>query len=490
MRAETILSLAALRRLEQDAADRGLDLMGRAARATADWVAARLAPPARVLVAAGPGNNGGDALQAALLLHHRGYQVDILLPAAPTSAATTAALQALLAAGLQPVPRLAEEHPRPELVIDGLFGIGLARDFDAPWQDTIRQLNALAVPILALDTPSGLDPYRGTAANVAIRASHTLTFLSHKPGLYMAAGADLAGNVELATLDCPAELFPPAEGELNQPLPLLSPRAKDSHKGSFGSVLVIGGERGMLGAALLAGRAAYAGGAGKVHLATLDDRLAVDTAAPELMIQALQPSTTLPAADAVAIGPGLGQSSAARHWLGRLIGSTQPLLLDADALNLLAGDSPLQQALSQRQAPPVLTPHPAEAARLLACSTPDVQRDRLAAARELAQRRQAVVVLKGAGSLIVRPDGYYRVNTSGGPALAVAGQGDVLSGLIAALLAQGLSAFDAAALGVHLHGLAGDAYTREAQGPIGLSASATVPLLSHLINQVLSTPHR
>lgn len=490
MRANEILSLAALRRLEQDAAARGLDLMARAARATADWVAARLAPPARVLVAAGPGNNGGDALQAAMLLHHRGYQVDVLLPAAPTSPATQAALQALLAAGLQPVPSLAGEHPRPELVIDGLFGIGLARDFASPWRDTIRQLNALAVPILALDTPSGLDPYRGIMANVAIRASHTLTFLSHKPGLYMAAGADLAGGVELATLDCPAELFPAAEGELNRPLALLPPRANDSHKGRFGSVLVIGGAPGMLGAALLAGRAAYAGGAGKVHLATLDDRLAVDPAAPELMIQPLEPATTLPAADAVAIGPGLGQGSAARHWLDRLIGDAVPLLLDADALNLLASDSRLQQALGQRQAPAVLTPHPAEAARLLACRTQDIQQDRLCAARELAQRLQAIVVLKGAGSLIVRPDGYYRLNTSGGPALAVAGQGDVLSGLIAALLAQGLAAFDAAALGVHLHGLAGDAYTREAQGPVGLSASATVPLLSRLINQALSVPHR
>ncbi|HJU49290.1 MAG TPA: NAD(P)H-hydrate dehydratase [Pseudogulbenkiania sp.] len=489
MRADAILSLAALRQLEQDAAGQGLDLMAQAARATADWVGTRLAPGARVLVAAGPGNNGGDALQAALLLHQRGYVVDILLPTTPTSPATQTALQALLAAGLQPVPRLAAEHSHLDLVIDGLFGIGLARDFGPRWQDTIHQLNALAVPILALDTPSGLDPYRGTAANVAIRASHTLTFLSHKPGLYMAAGADLAGQVELTPLDYPTELCPAAEGELNRPLALLPARANDSHKGRFGSVLVIGGERGMLGAALLAGRAAYAGGTGKVYLATLDDRLAVDPTAPELMIQPLEPSTTLPGADAIAIGPGLGQGSNARQWLTRLLDDAAPLLLDADALNLLAGDSTLQQSLSRRQGSTVLTPHPAEAARLLACRTADVQADRLGAARELAQRLHSIVVLKGAGSLIVRPDGYYRLNTSGGPALAVAGQGDVLSGLIAALLAQGLPAFDAAALGVHLHGLAGDAYTRAEQGPVGLTASATVPLLSRMINLARTGAH-
>ncbi|WP_041703063.1 bifunctional ADP-dependent NAD(P)H-hydrate dehydratase/NAD(P)H-hydrate epimerase [Pseudogulbenkiania sp. NH8B] len=489
MRTDAMLSLAALRQLEQGAAHHGLDLMAQAARATADWVGGHLPPGVRVLVAAGPGNNGGDALQAALLLHQRGYHVDLLLPAIPTSPATQAALQALLAAGLQPRSTLAEDAPPPDLIIDGLFGIGLARDFAAPWLDTIRQLNALAIPVLALDTPSGLDPYRGTVANVAIRASHTLTFLSHKPGLYMAAGADLAGQVELAPLDYPSELCPATEGELNRPLALLPARANDSHKGRFGCVLVIGGAHGMLGAALLAGRAAYAGGAGKVHLATLDDRLAVDPAAPELMIQALEPSTTLPRADAVAIGPGLGQGSSARQWLARLLDTDVPLLLDADALNLLAGDSALQQALSRRQGETVLTPHPAEAARLLACSTAEVQADRLAAARTLAQRLYSVVVLKGAGSLIVRPDGYYRLNTSGGPALAVAGQGDVLSGLVAALLAQGLPAFDAAALGVHLHGLAGDAYTRAEQGPVGLTAAATVPLLSRMINQARTGVH-
>lgn len=485
MRENALWSLPALRRLETEAELQGLDLMQRAARATADWVRQRLHSDARILVAAGPGNNGGDALYAALLLMQAGYSVDILLPQAASSRQSQAALQAIRQAGGIPLQQLASDYPTPELLIDGLFGIGLSRPLSPDWAAVMTQLNALDCLKLALDCPSGLDPYTGQAQQACIRASHTLTFLCHKPGLYYAAGADHAGQIELAGLDCPPALLPPAEGYLNRQDASPLQRRRDSHKGSHGTLCLIGGNRGMLGAALLAGRAALAVGAGKVHVLTLDGSLTVDPLCPELMLQYADPAMPLPAADVLALGPGLGQDKPARQWLKRVLASTLPLVLDADALNLLASNADLQHTLARRPASTILTPHPAEAARLLACSSADVQGDRLSAARQLAERFQCTVLLKGAGSLIVTVGQPYLLNTSGGPALAAAGQGDVLTGLIAALLAQGMEAHAASGLAARVHGLAGDEYQQQAGGPIGLTASATSQRCSAWLNRLL-----
>ncbi|KIA80094.1 carbohydrate kinase [Chromobacterium piscinae] len=481
-----ILSLQGLRQLEQSAEAAGLNLMRRAAQAAADWTAQRIPAASRLLVCAGPGNNGGDALYAALALHQRGYRLDILQPSPPASAACQAARLAAEQAGLAIWPTLPDDYPAPALLIDGLFGIGLSRPLDAGWQRLMHALSALACPKLALDCPSGLDAYTGQPLGAALRADHTLTFLCHKPGLFGGSGADLAGAVTLARLDCPANLYPPAEGALNAPdvSPLARPR--DSHKGSYGSVCILGGAPGMLGAVLLAGRSALRGGAGKVYLCPLDDRLPVDPTTPELMIRPVDEMAALPSADVIAVGPGLGQQPWAEQLLEQTLAQTQPLVLDADALNLLAARPALAAKLAARPFPTVLTPHPAEAARLLGLDTAAVQADRVRHARALAARFHCVVVLKGAGSLIVRPDGYYLVNASGGPELAVAGQGDVLTGLLAALLAQRLPAFEAAALAVCLHGLAGDDYRLEAGGPIGLAASATTERISRVANRLLA----
>lgn len=485
MRENALWSLPALRRLETEAELQGLDLMQRAARATADWVKRQLDSDARILVAAGPGNNGGDALYAALLLMQAGYSVDILLPQATTSRQSQAALQAIRQAGGIPLQQLASDYPPPKLLIDGLFGIGLSRPLSADWAAIINQLNKLACLKLALDCPSGLDPYTGQAQQTCIHASHTLTFLCHKPGLFYAAGADHAGQIELAGLDCPEALLPPAEGYLNQQDASPLQRRRDSHKGSNGTLCIIGGNRGMLGAALLAGRSALAAGAGKVHVLTLDGGLPVDPLCPELMLQHANPAMLLPDADVLALGPGLGQDKPARQWLERTLATPLPLVLDADALNLLASSADLQHALAKRSATTILTPHPAEAARLLACSTTVVQSDRLAAAHQLAERFQCTVLLKGAGSLIVTVGQPYLLNTSGGPALAAAGQGDVLTGLIAALLAQGMAARAATSLAARIHGLAGDEYQQQAGGPIGLTASATSQRCSSWLNRLL-----
>lgn len=481
-----ILSLAALRQLEQAADAAGLDLMRRAARAAAGWVAQRIAPGCRLLICAGPGNNGGDALYAALDLHRQGHALDILQPVAPASPACQAARQAVELAGLSLWTALPEGYRAPALLLDGLFGIGLSRPLDAGWQARIAELNALPCPKLALDCPSGLDAYTGQPLGAAIQADATLAFLCHKPGLFCGPGADLAGTIVLDRLDCPAELYPPREGALNAPDASALARPRDSHKGSYGAVCVIGGAPGMLGAALLAGRSALGGGAGKVYLCTLDDRLPVDPAAPELMIRPADEMAELPRADVLAIGPGLGQQELAERLLEQALAQPCPLVLDADALNLIAASHRLATRLAERPHPSVLTPHPAEAARLLGVDTAAIQADRVRHARALAQRFNCVALLKGAGSLIAQPDGEYRLNTVGGPELAAAGQGDVLTGLIAALLAQGLSAFDAAALAAHLHGQAGDDYRRESGGPIGLAASATVPRIRSILNRRLA----
>lgn len=482
MNASSLYELADLRAVEARADAGDVKLMERAARAAANWLLKKQA--GQVLIVAGPGNNGGDALWAAVFLYDVGVQVDIWLPQEAKSAATQAALAALAQRGIAPFVALPEGYSKPDWIVDGLFGIGLTRPLEAPWDDVIATLNHLDAPVLALDCPSGLDAFSGRQLGSAVHADATLTFLCHKPGLLMADGPDLAGEVMLADLGVPPSWWPPAPASLNQPHPGLLRRAHNSHKGSFGTVCVAGGAPNMLGAALLAGRAALASGAGKVYVCPLDDRLPVDPSAPELMIYQLDDTGHLPLCDVIAMGPGLGQGSAAHMLLPEILGRDIPLVLDADALNLIAQNPALAEQLRQRSADSVLTPHPAEAARLLEQTTTEVQTDRIHAARTLARRFQAVVVLKGAGSLIARPDGFYQLNTSGGPALSSAGQGDVLTGAIAALIAQGLSAFEAACCAVWAHGTVGDEYSREAGGPIGLSASATIPALSKVFNRL------
>ncbi|WP_287881661.1 NAD(P)H-hydrate dehydratase [Aquitalea sp.] len=483
---DALWSLPALRRLEIEAELQGLDLMQRAARATAAWTRRHLPPGARILVAAGPGNNGGDALYAALLLMQEGYSLDILMPQMPASPQAQQAYLALRSAGGIPLQQLAADAPAPALLIDGLFGIGLSRPLDTKWLALIHQLDQLDCQRLALDCPSGLNAYTGQVQQACIHATHTLTFLCHKPGLFYSAGADYAGQVELATLDCPPALQPAPEGYLNRQGAQALQRRRDSHKGSHGTVAIIGGSEGMLGAALLAGRAALAAGAGKVHVLALDGRLAADTSCPELMLHDARQPHSQPDCDVLATGPGLGQSRQARQWLEHALASPLPLVLDADALNMLASDAQLQDQLAMREADTILTPHPAEAARLLGNSTATVQADRLAAVQQLVSRFDCLVILKGAGTLIAAAGQPYQLNTSGGPALAVAGQGDVLSGLIAALLAQGMPAMAACCLAVRVHGMAGDEYQQETGGPIGLTATATAHRCSLILNRLLN----
>ena len=264
------------------------------------------------------------------------------------------------------------------------------------------------------------------------------------------------------------------------------------HKGHFGDAVIVGGAPGMCGAALLAGRAALRVGTGRVFVGLLDERgPAVDPVQPELMIRSAE--SALADSDTIAIGPGLGRGTAARDLLAQALASDATLVLDADALNLLAMDEALATQARERLAPMVLTPHPGEAARLLGQSTDVVQDDRLKTALALARHFNSHVVLKGCGSVIARPDGQWRINRTGNPGMAAAGMGDVLTGLLAGLLAQGLAMDDAVAMGVHLHGAAADLLLARGIGPIGMGAAELPDAVRILINQWVaddfSTPH-
>lgn len=252
--------------------------------------------------------------------------------------------------------------------------------------------------------------------------------------------------------------------------PWFKPRPADCHKGDFGSVGILGGAPGMAGAVLLAGRAALWLGAGRVYCGPLDERIAVDPAAPELMLPPPERVLAIGAPGCLVVGPGMGQSSAARGWLETALATALPLLLDADALNMIAAERVLADRARSREAPTLITPHPGEAGRLLDCPAADIQRDREAAVRVLADRYRAIAVLKGRATLIAAPGGEVWRNPTGNPGMAAPGMGDVLSGMIAALIAQGLAPEQAAVAGAYLHGAAGDAAVAEGKGLVGLTA--------------------
>jgi hydroxyethylthiazole kinase-like uncharacterized protein yjeF len=372
-------------------------------------------------------------------------------------------------------------------VIDGLFGIGLVRPVEGDYAKLAEFANAQACPVLALDIPSGLESDTGRVLGRAVRATHTITFIGLKPGLLTLDGPDHCGAITVA--DLALESVPPeiSKGWIAEPAlfaSVLRPRPKNFHKGMAGSLGIVGGAEGMAGAALLAGRAALRLGAGRVYAGMLRE-LAVDTDVPELMLR--HPDDVLGLdLDAIVVGPGLGQSERAETLLGAALASELPCVLDADALNLIAENEDLRKACARRKADTLITPHPAEAGRLLAETTAHVQSDRLKAARALAQNLNAHVVLKGNGSVLVARDGHWFVNTSGNPGMGSAGMGDVLSGILGALLAQKYSGETALVLGTHLHGCAADACVRAGAGPVGLTAGELIDPARRIWNSWLA----
>jgi len=433
-------------------------LMERAGLAAAQIARDVTASGGRVLIFAGPGNNGGDAFVVARQLKSWWFKVSVVFTgdAEKLSADAKAAYTAWRESGGGTVDDIPADQ-RWDLVIDGLFGIGLQRALTGNYADLVAAINALGAPVLAIDAPSGLETDTGRVMGCAVRATHTATFIGLKSGLLTLDGPDHCGQIHLCTLGLDAAALHIAQGAVigSEVITSVLPRRRaNSHKGDYGSLGILGGAPGMIGAALLAGRAALNLGAGRVYLGFLCAHSpGVDPLQPELMLRTVDEVLKLDHLNCLAAGPGLGQSPDAHHVLAAALRTSLPLVLDADALNLIAFDAKLQQLVSQRTAATILTPHPAEAARLLAGTTASVQADRIAAACAIAARYRSFVVLKGAGSVCALPDGAWFINTSGNPGMASAGMGDVLTGIIAGLIAQGLSLQDAAALGV-----AGGAY--------------------------------
>ena len=450
---------------------------------------------ANILILAGPGNNGGDAWVAAATLQKAGQRVTLLEPRAQKIAAPAAknAHAAFRKAEGTIVTKFPDSH-RYDLIIDGLFGIGCQRAPEDKFADVIKSANANAdrnhTPILSIDVPSGLSADTGVAFGTTICADFTLTFLGAKPGLYTADGPDHAGEIQIDSLDVEMTA---SQGELLTHVniaPLIPKRRKNSHKGSFGNVGIIGGAGGMIGAGVLAARAALHMGPGKVFLGIVaKDAPVYDTINPEIMVRAAAELVTDASMTSMAIGMGLGTVKRAPRLLAAALTHAGPLVVDADALTIIAENSSIRAALQEKMAGKphqawhlIFTPHPGEAARLLGRSTLEIQSDRIGTAKSIAKKFNAVCVLKGAGTIIATPDGHYYINTSGNPGMASGGMGDALSGMIAAFLAQGLNALDASKLGVFIHGAAADECLTHAMAPHGLTASEVIFEARTLLN--------
>ncbi len=492
--------------------------MRRAGKAAAEFLIERTAPDSRIVLFAGPGNNGGDALACAAELAVVGYAPEVVLLSDPgelppdaraawqrvvelrksshSSGSTTSPLEGegwgegegRTAINLHAASHRAA-HPSPlphrergqinvmyavpaqfkaDWIVDGLFGIGLKRPLDAIYcdaVDAIAQARGADAKVLSLDVPSGVDADTGTlVGNVVVTADHTLTFIARKPGLMTGQALDHVGELHLASLGLNLSNAPTTVTAfgLDNARSLMRPARANAHKGTHGTLTIIGGANGMLGAAMLASRAAMRMGAGKVKVAWLaDPHPQVDPLMPEVMMRsannlASDDADSPSQGAALVIGCGMGTSGAAVRVLKVQLKRELSMVIDADALNLIAQSADLAALVQQRKAATIITPHPAEAARLLGASTASVQADRLRAARDLAVGYRCIAVLKGAGT-VIDDDTHTTINTTGNPLLATAGTGDVLAGMIGVFLAQGYDAATAARLGVCMHGAAADA---------------------------------
>ncbi|MDN5880760.1 MAG: NAD(P)H-hydrate dehydratase [Nitrosospira sp.] len=501
-----IYSTADIREIEQRAAalPNPPALMEKAGLAAAEVARDKLLihDRTKVLVLAGPGNNGGDAFAVARHLREWWFNVTLVFTGERTNLSDDAKrmLDAWLAAGgeiLADIPKNEMWHA----VIDGLFGIGLdlrqGRDLKDNYLALVNAVNRMNLPVLALDIPSGLGSDTGQVRGAAIRAAMTVTFIGLKPGLLTHHGPEYCGEIFLHDLDLDAgSLKEPMSWVMDQAYAqkwLPPPRSASSHKGMFGSIGIIGGSTGMVGAALLAGTAALKLGAGRVYLGLIADNApGVDPAQLELMLRPIHELLKLDHLDCLVVGPGLGMSTDAHFYLNYALESNLPLVLDADALNLISLHSGaaglLRERLHARSAPSILTPHAAEAARLLNTDTPTIQNDRMGAAANLTENFNCYAVLKGAGSICAASGGKRYINTSGNPGLSSAGTGDILSGIIGALLAQGLHPKNALLLAVYLHGAAADALRNQHGGPLGMTASEIPNAARSLLNQWIYNP--
>ena len=488
-----IYSAAGVRELDQRAIEQfgipGYTLMRRAGAAALSVMNQRYPGLRSLLVLCGGGNNAGDGYVLARLARAAGLAVRVVAFAEPNTLTGDAAraYEEFAAAG----GRLREWDPAlvdgAGMIVDALIGSGLKRDVEDDYAAAIAAMNAAPTPVTSLDIPSGLDGDTGVVRGIAVQANLTVTFVGLNSGLFLSEGPAHCGRLVFADLELPAAVYTGTSSvlrrqyrdELAEQLPR---RPLNSHKGQFGHVLCVGGAEGMPGAVRLAAEAALRGGAGLVTVATARSHAASLVAErPELMSEGIDSAHALDAliarASVIVCGPGLDVSDWSRMLLERVLASGKPLVLDADALNLM---SEAPERWAQLQAPCIITPHPGEAARLLGTTPLAVQSDRLEALASLRRQTGTVVVLKGAGTLVADADSTPSICPFGNPGMSAPGMGDVLAGLIAALLAQGLQAAAAARTGVLVHALAGDSAAR--RGERGMLAGDLLSELRHWLN--------
>lgn len=456
----------------------------------------------RTLVVAGTGNNGGDGLAIGRLLYQAGFTVDFCLIGneEPHCTEETSAQLAILERYGQKIMRKLPEKEY-DIIIDSLFGIGLTRPVEGNFADAVDFINRQDAYVLSVDIPSGINSDTGAIMGCAVQADITVTFAFRKLGLVFYPGARYAGKVVCADIGITQEsfledfprIFTLPRGESA----LLPPRPEDGNKGTFGKVALLAGSRGMAGACQLSASAVLHTGAGMVRVVTDEgNRVILQTALPEAMITAYDQWSeafekellhVFSWADITAIGPGLGQSDMALKLLEMAVEHAKgPIVVDADALNILAGQDALRKKLMEMQQDPdrrrelILTPHPGEFGRLAGKKIPEIQKDAIPLTREWAEKLQAVMICKGARTLVGGPDGKLYLNVTGNSGMATAGSGDVLTGILAGLLAQGMDAFSAACAGVYLHGCAGDSAAHK-KSEYSVTAGALIDELDHLM---------
>ncbi|MGI9200782.1 MAG: NAD(P)H-hydrate dehydratase [Woeseiaceae bacterium] len=485
-----IYSVATVRDIDRSAIEEngipGYTLMTRAAQFSVDTMLAVFPDARRWQVMCGAGNNAGDGYVVARLARVAGVDVAAVAIVDPVelSGDAATAYADYVAAGGEVAGWSGAIDPAATLYIDALLGSGLDRELAGDFAAAVAALNATDMPVASLDIATGLHGDSGMVMGDAVRADLTVTFVGLKQGQFLGRGSEHRGLLRFSDLDIPADCYANRPVELrrisaDQPAELLPRRSRNAHKGDFGHVLVVGGGRGMPGAAVLCGEAALRAGAGRVSVAT-DPAHATEVvnSRPELMARGVGSAAELQSffADCgvIAVGPGLGQSEWANELMRAIERLTMPAVWDADALNWLAENPGTAENR-------IITPHPGEAATLLGVSTGSVQADRRGAVQELQARYSGVAVLKGAGTLVKGPAADIWVSTSGNPGMAAPGMGDVLTGIIGAMLGQGLSLLDAATAGVEIHAQVGD--LASLHGERGMMASDLLAELRNVVNQ-------
>lgn len=484
-----------------------LVLMERAAYEVVACMKRHIKKSDRILVICGSGNNGGDGIAAGRILFLQGYQVAILFIGKESNATEQTKLQLEIAKNIKLPFENNNKLGEYNILIDAIFGIGLTRPVTGEYAEIIEEMNRQKAMVFAVDIPSGISADDGSIQNVAVRADYTITFGYQKTGLLLYPGAELAGEVIVADIGFPEYALEQVKPDTFyygvDDLKLLPARKLNGHKGTFGKVLVIAGSKGMSGAAFLSAKAAYRTGAGLVKILTSsDNREVLQTLLPEALFASYDTCDSqhkdkeikdfINWASAIVIGPGLGQSQLAEDLLRMVLKEAKvPIIIDADGINLLAKlldtiskdlNTRMEALTNLRKAPVILTPHLMELSRLLKVPIQQIEENRIDIARQCSYNNNLIHVIKDARTVVSHRNNYY-INVSGNHGMATGGSGDVLTGIIAALVAQGAEPFDAACLGVYLHGLAGNDAARN-KGTYSLIASDIIDSIENVMKTV------